>query len=265
MIVRKPLAKPPLVEAMFELRWKLSPQKIPGLENLELEGDPHYKFLLGRFSEAVGKEYPLHEDLPEARLPEAMAAHRTQYRFRVGEDEWPIIQIGPGIMTVNETNSYTWDGFRNRCADAVGWLCDAYPSKQEFDVQGLALHYANAVEVNPAKENLLAYLREKMGTTVSLPESLFTDEQVETAPSSLDLQIRFPCLPSKMGVSLRFFNGKRDDKPGLVWEMVVRTAEGGNPSIPNGFPAWLDKAHDLADDWFYKLIEGELEKEFSGG
>ncbi|WP_242529248.1 hypothetical protein [Methylacidimicrobium sp. B4] len=35
------------------------------------------------------------------------------------------------------------------------------------------------------------------------------------------------------------------------------------PSIPDGFSRWLDKAHDLTDDWFFKLIEGELESTFS--
>ena len=25
---------------------------------------------------------------------------------------------------------------------------------------------------------------------------------------------------------------------------------------------WIKKAHDLTDDWFFKLIEGELQKRF---
>jgi hypothetical protein len=36
------------------------------------------------------------------------------------------------------------------------------------------------------------------------------------------------------------------------------------PAMPDGFPAWLDSAHNITSDWFFKLIEGELEKRFDG-
>jgi len=32
--------------------------------------------------------------------------------------------------------------------------------------------------------------------------------------------------------------------------------------MPNRFEQWLDSAHELIGNWFWKLIEGDLEKEF---
>jgi uncharacterized protein (TIGR04255 family) len=34
--------------------------------------------------------------------------------------------------------------------------------------------------------------------------------------------------------------------------------------MPNDFEKWLDAAHAVTDDWFFKLIDGELERRFSG-
>jgi uncharacterized protein (TIGR04255 family) len=35
--------------------------------------------------------------------------------------------------------------------------------------------------------------------------------------------------------------------------------------MPASFSKWLDEAHDLTDEWFFKMIEGELERRFAGG
>jgi uncharacterized protein (TIGR04255 family) len=34
--------------------------------------------------------------------------------------------------------------------------------------------------------------------------------------------------------------------------------------MPAGFEGWLDAAHTIIHDWFFKLIEGDLRKEFQG-
>jgi hypothetical protein len=30
-----------------------------------------------------------------------------------------------------------------------------------------------------------------------------------------------------------------------------------------GFGGWIDAAHEITDEWFFKLIEGELERSFA--
>ena len=102
---QKELKNKPLVEAILELRWKLSIQGI----------DPHYSLLLGRFPERIEAKYPLHEPLPNAQFSDAMMPYILQHRFRPGLNKWPLIQIGPGVMTVNETEGYTWDKFKELC------------------------------------------------------------------------------------------------------------------------------------------------------
>ena len=96
------LQNKPLVEAIFELRWKLE-ERSPGIKI-----DPHYKILVGAMYEKVKDRYPFPEQMPTVNIPDEMAAHVVQHRFRKAENEWPLVQVGPGIVTLNDTHGYTW-------------------------------------------------------------------------------------------------------------------------------------------------------------
>ena len=256
---RKDLKKKPLVEAILELKWKLPIQTAPGIE-----ADPHYRLLLGRFSEKVEGDYPFHEPLPTTQIPDAMVAHMAQHRFRTSEAGWPLIQMGPGLMTVNETDGYNWSDFKKRCEKAVESLFNAHPAKQNFRVQDVTLRYIDAVDVDFMQESVFGFLQEKMKTTISLPDGLFDGGRVEKNPAAFNWQASFPHNDPGGLVTLRFAIGKHKDRPALIWETLVKAARDHIPSIPDGFSEWLGKAHDLTDDWFFKLIEGELERRFSG-
>lgn len=257
-MARKELKNKPLVEAILELKWNLPVQASSGME-----GDPHYRLLLGRFSEKVESDYPFHEPLPTAQIPDVMAAHMVQHRFRTGDGKWPLVQIGPGIMTVNETDEYKWDDFRDRCVKAVKDLFDAHPAKQKFMVQDLTLRYIDAVEVDFSRESIFKFLEDKMKTKISLPASLFDGRRVNENPTAFNWQASFPHDDPGGVVTLRLAMGQRSGKPALIWETLVQTARERIPTLPDGFSTWLGRAHDLTDDWFFKLIEGELERRFS--
>ena len=78
----KNLKNKPLVEAILEVKWKLQ-SSVP---NLQL--DPHYKLLLGRLYDRVSEEYPEHEQLPTATMPDEIAGYMVQHRFRHAANEW---------------------------------------------------------------------------------------------------------------------------------------------------------------------------------
>jgi len=254
----KELKHKPLVEAILELRWPLQ-TPAPGVEV-----DPNYRLVLGRFSERIQSDYPFHEPLPTAQIPDEMAAHMPQHRFRTRQNAWPLVQIGPGIMTVNETDSYTWPAFQQRCEKAVASLFDAQPAREEFQVQDVALRYVDAVDVDFQKENVFTFLSEKLKTNVSLPESLFVGSAVQSCPVAFNWQVSFPHDEPGGIMTMRLAMGKRHDTPALIWETVVQTSKERLVISPSTFPQWLSKAHLLADDWFFKLIDGELERRFSG-
>ena len=102
------LKNKPLVEAIFELKWKLIQQ------DTGIYIDPHYKILIGSLYEKIKDKYPFYEQLETARMPDEIAAYLVQHRFRVKENDWPLIQIGPGIITLNDTDNYVYHVFPTR-------------------------------------------------------------------------------------------------------------------------------------------------------
>jgi uncharacterized protein (TIGR04255 family) len=58
--------------------------------------------------------------------------------------------------------------------------------------------------------------------------------------------------------------GQKDDQTAIIWDTSVQSAGDDVPPLPQGFSQWVDAAHTVTGDWFFKLIEGELERSFSG-
>jgi uncharacterized protein (TIGR04255 family) len=251
------LKNKPLVEAIFEVRWALM-QKQPGIKI-----DQHYKILLGRLYDKVSDDYPVHEQLDSAQIPDEIMGHTVQHRFRVGKDEWPLMQIGPGIMTINDTRKYTWPDFKQRSSIAFSKLCEFYPKKEDFKIESLLLRYIDAVDFDPNSNNILDFLKEKMRVDISLPTKLFGDG-ISQIPSLFNWNVSFKCDVPKGIVSLHFATGRREGRSALIWETLVQSNGIDLPSMPHEFEIWIESAHKITHDWFFTLIEGELERRFTG-
>src|SRR5688572_5700647 len=101
-----PLPKKPLVEAILEIRWAIQPQA-------DGEGiDPGFSIFLGRFYDKVSSEFPESENLPAAMMPEQITPYLVRNRFRKTKGGWPLVQVGPGILSANDTEAYDWSTFR---------------------------------------------------------------------------------------------------------------------------------------------------------
>lgn len=247
----------PLVECILEVRWQLEVPS-PGLTR-----DPQYRLVLGRLFDRLVGEYPYHEELPTARIPDELSGHNVQHRLRSGPTEWPLVQIGPGIFTVNDTEKYSWEDFRARISRAVCKLFESFPQGAVPRIEDLVLRYVNAIETDYESESILGWLNQKMKIDITLPCELFEGTQVRQAPSSLQWTSMFRCeRPSGM-IQIGFATGQKQGRPALVWETLVRSAGEDLPELPAGFEAWIDQAHEIALDWFQKMISGELERSLS--
>lgn len=254
----KKLKNKPLVEAIFEMRWVLQGNPPAPLV------DPHYKLLLGRLYDRLHEGYPTHEQLPSANIPDDLVGHVVQHRFRVSDNSWPLVQVGPGVFTVNSTNDYTWSDFRPRVLDAIKKLYESHPKAQELRVSNLILRYIDAVDFDYRADNIFDFLRDKLKLEVSLPEDLFSETSIQNRPASFTWHCSFKSEQPNGLINIRFATGQKKNAPILVWETTVESTDNNLPQMPSGFEKWFDDAHTITDDWFFKLIEGELERRFSG-
>jgi uncharacterized protein (TIGR04255 family) len=254
-MARISLKNKPLIEAIFELRWKLE-------ETTPMTGDPYYKIQIGRIYERVKEEYPFHEQLPTANVPDEIVAHIVQHRFRKSKEKWPLMQIGPGILTLNDTDGYDWEDFEKRISRLVEVFFETYPEPELLAIDGLLLRYINAVEFNYEKDNIFEFLRDKMKISVGVHQELFQETGVTQSPLGLDLRLSFPCAEPEGTIKIRFARGKKKEIDALVWETVVQSVGENAPQGKEGIAEWAEEAHNLTSGWFFKIIQGELLRRF---
>lgn len=253
-MTKKTLGNKPLVEAIFELKWDLQ-ESVSGMGT-----DPYYKLLIGGIYERIKDEYPFHEQLPTATMPDELAAYVIQHRFRKNENGWPLIQIGPGIITFNDTEGYTWENFKESSIRMLNTLFETYPDAEaNLNVDGLLLRYIDATAFDFENDDILVFLKEQLKTEINLYQKLFEGTEVSNLPLGFDMRFSFSSAKPKGNVHLRFGRGKKEDSDALMWETVVQSVAEDIPKDAEGIVTWITEAHDLTDDWFFKLIEGELQ------
>lgn len=254
------LRNPPLVEALLEMRWRLS-QREPSTPPI----DPAYPIVVGLLYDKVKDRFSCVEELPQSRFPHEMLQFSMTHRFRIGPAEWPLVQIGPGIASVNYTTSYTWDEFRTAACEFIDHLTSAYKVavNRPPDLEQVTLRYLNAIEFEAIPASVLSFLREQLRVGFDVPIPVAAVSSGVVAPDILRLQIGYR-LERPHGVGILSVNtGRRNKQLTLFWDMGVVSAGEDVPDFED-FPQWLSSAHEVAENWFFALIEGTLHEEFKG-
>lgn len=250
------LPNKPLVEAIFELRWQLEPNETGSLV------DPRYSLLVGLLYDAMSKVYPIHKQLQAASIPDEMAAYIVQHQF-LDNNGWPLIQIGPGIITLNDTKAYSWVDFQSRIHNLIEVLFKKYPNASEkLRLKSASLRYIDAEEFDFGSNNIWDFLSDKLKWKVTPYAELFGNTGVNSSPMAFDLKFTFPSTDPVGAAFLRFARGGVNDVEALVWETQVQSSESDVPGSQNALIQWVNKAHDLTHDWFYKMIDGDLMEKY---
>lgn len=249
-----PYANPPLVEAIFEVKWKLNQANSNSPPT-----DPYHSMALGHFKHLASEAgFGWWEQLVGDDVPVFLMPHAARQRFRVAEGKWPLFQLGPGVMTVNQTAGYAWDDFQKHCVKAVECLTTAYSdSPVPLKPQQYALRYIDSDITNG--EPFVEFLREKMGVDIRIPEQ--AKERCDLAGEAIktSLSMGFP-LQSELGEAVFVFNsGTKNKEPAIVWETRIVKASEDIPPLKS-VPEWLEKARKVANSWFDVIVEKELKE-----
>jgi len=267
------LKKKPLIEAICEIRWALKRvQGVPGMPEMTstdplfpvMTVDPHYRLLLGRLYDRLRSQYATHEPLGPAGIPDEMSGHIVQHRFRAAQNEWPLIQMGPGVVTINDTSKYNWEDFRGRVVDVKTKLYEAHPEPQDLRIETLVLRYLDAVEFDYPSADVFQFLSEKLKVSIALSDDLFVGTGVEQQPCHFQSQQMHRTKTPAGIFRLGFATGIHNGKPSLIWETSLSSTGEDVSRMPDDFETWLDQAHTLISDWFFKMIDGDLRRRFSG-
>lgn len=264
MAEREVLRNKPLVEAIFEVRWRLKEIQ-PGIAV-----DEDFPLVPGLLYERLRDSYPDYQALPIAELPPELGAQVARFQFRTAGGAWPLVQVGPGIVTLNDTENYQWEDFVLRIGDLVEKLFDVYATiGKTLEVERLTLRYVDAIEFDYLNEDVLSYLKDKLKIQVGITPAVFTGTTITPTPSRLALEMSFASEDPPGSITISLATGKREapegsPKPALIWHSLFTSESKVTVERKDDIMRWVASGHDLINGWFFTLIEGDLLEQFRG-
>ena len=243
------LKNKPLVEAIFEIRWALQQEG-------DTLSDPFFPLLVGSFHDKIKEKFPFWNKLPPAEMPPQITPYMAHHQFRKVENGWPLIQIGPGLLTVNDTDGYLWENFHKFCIEAIEVLFTTYPEAEEsLKIIFVNLRYIDADYLEDLDPNAFA---QKLKVNISVPESLFEDDNVISPPLNLKLQLDYKTKIPTGITRIKISSGQKQSRDAIIWETGVISINEDVPSFPGKCTEWLSDAHSITHNWFFELTKGEL-------
>lgn len=255
-----PLLFPPVLEVIFELRWEL---EVIDQQQGRLR-DPSYPMMYGRLYDRLQKEYPVIEDLPTTQVHPEAHPYVVRHRLRKEQNGYPLMQIGPGVATFNESKGYGWTNFKSSALRLIESVIDLYPDQQfPLNFVKAELRYLNGIKFDFAKEKALPFLSDKLHMNVALPEALFGD-RCENDPHTVNLNLGYPLKKPLGHVALSANLGQLEGKTAYLTQTIIQSHGETLPSDVDGFETWLKEAHETAEHCFQVLYQGALMDKFCG-
>jgi uncharacterized protein (TIGR04255 family) len=223
------VSKQSLIEVIFEFHWF----------NKRVSLDLQYGFLIGSLYENLKDNFPNYEVLPTARIPLKALPHDLkiiQYRFRCKNYDWPVVQLGPGVLTVNlNENHDTWDKIKPVIEEVLTKFLKSYPKKEDLGIDKLVLKYLNAFDLKKDTKLL----------TVEL--------NLNQTSKNLDIRLEYELMELEGLAGIRFFNFPLKGQENLIVESYVVSDEIVKEVELSYISNWLDNAHNIIDFVLSKL------------
>lgn len=246
--------KYPLVEAIFELRWG---EVTPGNFNYSNHGASGDVFLQKFTMQAMKAGYEHVEKVVNSNL--SPLPHRAHYRFRKQEGQWPCLQIGLGVFTVNQiAEEYTKATFLKDIEDGINAWRSTLGSDIEdvLDTLTIILRYQDFFPEQEERTEVQK-LSDSFGIDIKFPEQF--SNSVDRI-NNIDLSFSIKCErpeASMANVSLR--NALSGNQKGILADTVVFTkynalVQSNNPDIRMSITKWIEEAHQFQIDTFKQLM-----------
>ena len=238
-----------LQEIIFEVRWALPPaNRGAGAP------DPGFESSLARLFERLRDDYPKLVSLPAARVPPSRSPHAVRHQFRSPGRSWPLVQIGPGVLTLNDTGSSQWTKFGTRLRRVVDELFNT-DSMDGRPLLAVALRYLHGVPLERIETPLLQLVRERLHTSLAIDPALFEDPADAEKPSGLNLSV---CFPLKGGgqATLALSTVRDRQGPRLLWQLEAARLGEHVPGDAESIGHWAETAHGVLQHWSDTLDAG---------
>jgi uncharacterized protein (TIGR04255 family) len=261
------LPNAPLAEAVFELRWALE-----GDENLPqaLRSDPGFSALISEFTLlARSAGFRFQRDMVPIHQAGGWGVFRRFYK-QDGQ-EFPLLQIGPGIFAANQSADYDWKSFRKLVQSGLKSVLKAYPRSKLYPLRPahLELRYVDVFDPGLfAAESFFAFTRAATHMDLIVPEFLTNGKQFGPLNGGR-VQLSWPVRGEQdTQFNLDYASALKETKNVIQLSSKVVTIGKGLPktaaSLPSFVDNWLEAAHDLLSPFFKQFVRPETLDRFKG-
>lgn len=235
------LPNAPLVEVVMELRWKISTRE-------ELSG---IQYLYGDLYNELKRKYPHRESIIPVEIPVEMTVQQPVHRYRAEKNGYPLLQVGPGILTLNITDQkYYWETFYRDAKEIIQTFLRIYPQPKSISPSML---YIDFFPFTYAENNVHEFINQKFN--VSFGQTFF-----QTTEHPTDFNMGFAYNIGLGNLRINFQKGNYQSAEGVLLQTRLNgdMDQAGEEEIGR----WLDESHNLLSDVFKKLTMGELYESF---
>jgi uncharacterized protein (TIGR04255 family) len=232
----------PLIEVVIELKWQITQKN-------ELTG---IQYLYGDLYNELKDKYPYRENIIPVDIPIEMILNQPVHRFRAKEGGYPLIQIGPGILTLNTIDDiYEWNSFFEDAKKVIEKFLKVYPLPDKQVVPGIM--YIDFFSFNFGENDVLDYINRNFKVTLS--QSFF---EVHKPPIDFNMGFTYNIDLGQLHVNFR--KGIANKSEGIL--LQTRINGKSMPAKEEKLSIWLNNAHELTSDLFKQLTAGELYESF---
>jgi len=245
------LPNPPLQEVIFEIHWMLETSA-----DIPRDHDGGFEMAQGILRNNLRERYSHYERMKVPYIPGSLSNRTIIHRFWKEKGHFPLIQFGPGVLSVNETDkNYVWEsGFFPEIKFALDQLCRSYENEIVFTK--VELRYIDAVDLSiENKTNILEFIKSNLQTDFR------KHFEVPGVLSDLNFDETYQLEDDSL-LNLVIASGVRtqDQQPAVIWQnAIIKTGEFDKLNIIS----WLDRAHSVASELFKKMVSPEFFKSFA--
>lgn len=241
------LPNAPLVEVVFELRWDINSKN-------DLVD---FQYLHGDLYSSIKDSFPIRENLVPPDIPfEALRAIPV-FRFRKSNNSYPLIQIGPGVISFNTVDEfYEWESFRDEVNLLIDKINKIYPKFENLSKK-TSLIYIDFIKIDKSINNSLDFINDNFNINIS---SNILPKYAEKTLNEVNYTFNY--IVENNSLSLNIADGKINDSnfDGLVLQTRVNSLVANFNTLE--LKSWLDKSHELSSDTFKSIIKEELYNTF---
>ena len=238
------LPKAPLIEVVFELRWSVKNKS--DLMNAE--------YLYGDIFAEIKNKFPQRERILPIEIPVELTINKPVYRYRANKSGYPLIQIGPGLLTLNTTaNLYEWNVFFNDAKELTKTFIKIFKPGKEKKIN-LSLLYLDFFPFDFSSGDVSKFINENLNITIK--QSFIENVNY---PKEIDIAYSFDINQGVLKVSLQKGTYKSQNE-GLLLQSRIN----GAPIQPetNLITEWLNYSHGICSNLFKELTKGQLYESF---